>query len=52
MYYGPDGKIYERTTYTDYEFNPKGDWIKRKQTTEETFNRRSVSMANPEIEYF
>jgi len=37
MYYGPDGKIYERTSYTDYEFNSKGDWIKQRVTTEETF---------------
>ena len=52
MYYGPDGKIYERTAYTDYEFNAKGDWIKRKETREERFNRRSVSMVYREIEYF
>ena len=52
MYYGGDGKIYERTTYTDYEFNSKGDWIKRKHTTEETFNRRHVSMFHREIEYY
>jgi hypothetical protein len=52
IYYGRDGKIYERTTYTDYEFNSKGDWIKRKQTKEETYNRRSVSMTYREIEYY
>ncbi len=52
MYYGPDGKIYERTSYTDYEFNSKGDWIRRKVTTEETFNRHSVSMESREIAYY
>ncbi|HEU4834787.1 MAG TPA: RHS repeat domain-containing protein [Pyrinomonadaceae bacterium] len=52
IYYGGDGKIYEQTTYTDYEFNSKGDWIKRKHTTEETFNRRRVSMFHREIEYY
>ena len=51
-YYGRNGKIYERTTYTDYEFNSKGDWLKRKETTEETFNRRHVSMSYREIEYY
>jgi len=51
-YFGSDGRIYERTTYTDYEFNSKGDWIKRKQNKEETFNRRSVSMTFREIEYY
>lgn len=30
-YYGSDGKVYERTTYTAYEFNSRGDWIKRKE---------------------
>jgi hypothetical protein len=52
MYYGHDGKIYDRTTYTDYKFNSKGDWIERKQTTDETSNRHSVSMSHREIEYY
>lgn len=51
-YYGPDGRVYERTTYTDYEFNSKGDWVKRRETKEETFNRHSVSIAFREIEYY
>jgi hypothetical protein len=46
--YGSDGKIFGQTMYTDYEFNSKGDWIKRKQT----FNRRRVSMTYREIEYY
>jgi hypothetical protein len=51
-YYGSDGRVYERTTYTDYEFNSKGDWVQRRQTKEETFNRHSVSMTFREIEYY
>jgi len=46
-YYGRDGKIYEQTTYSEYEFNSQGDWIKRKQTT-----TRRVSMSYREIEYY
>lgn len=52
MYYGPDGKIYERASYTDYEFNSTDDWVKRKVTTEVTVNRRRVSMEYREIEYY
>jgi hypothetical protein len=51
-YYGRADKISERTSYTNYEFNSKGDWIKQKQTTEESFNRRHVSMFYREIEYY
>jgi len=51
-YYGPDGKIYERTTYSDYKFNSHGDWIQRTQRKEETFNRHSVSITIREIEYY
>lgn len=51
-YHGRDGKVYERTTYTDYEFNSHGDWLKRRQTTVESFNRVSVSMMIREIEYY
>jgi YD repeat-containing protein len=52
MYLDGGGKIYEKTAYTDYKFNSKGDWIQRKHTTEETRNRRHVSMFNREIEYY
>ena len=51
-YYGRDGKVYRRTGYTDYEFNSRGDWVKRKQTSELTFNRRSVSITFQEIKYY
>jgi hypothetical protein len=51
-YHGPDGKVYERTTYSEYEFNSRGDWIKRKETSEETFNRKSTSIVSREIEYY
>jgi hypothetical protein len=51
-YVGRDGKVYERTTYSDYEYNPRGDWIKRKETMELTFNRKNVLWVFREIEYF
>ncbi|HKO45865.1 MAG TPA: hypothetical protein VJU84_21490 [Pyrinomonadaceae bacterium] len=52
VYYGPDGKVYERTGYSDYEVNSRGDWVKRKETSELTFNRRTVSITLREIEYY
>jgi len=51
-YYGRDGKVYDKSVYSDYEFNERGDWVKRKQTREQTFNRTSVSMIIREIEYY
>ena len=52
IYYGGDGKVYQRTSYTDYEFNSCGDWTKRTETTEETFNRKSVSLISRQIDYY
>ena len=46
------GNLYERATYSDYEFNSQGDWIRRTETSEDRFNRRSVSSAVREIEYY
>ena len=37
---------------TIYEFNSRGDWVKRKETTEETFNRKTISWKIRQIEYF
>ena len=51
-YYDQEGKVRERTTYTDYEFNSTGDWLKRKQTTEETLNRVTVALVTREIDYY
>ncbi len=51
-YYGGDGKVYDRTAYSDYEFNARGDWVKRTETREQAFNRRSVSTTFREIEYY
>lgn len=51
-YISGKGRVGERTAYSDYEFNSHGDWIKRKETTEETFNRRSISITFREIEYY
>jgi hypothetical protein len=31
-YHGRDGRVYERTAYSDYELNAQGDWVKRTQT--------------------
>jgi hypothetical protein len=51
-YHDGQGNVYERTVYSDYEFNSQGDWIRRKESTEERFNRRSVSSTIREIEYY
>lgn len=51
-YYGGDGKVYERNMYSDYKFNSYGDWVERKQTTEGTFNRKTISLTFREIEYY
>lgn len=51
-HHGRDDKVYDRTAYSDYEFNERGDWIKRKHTREQRFNRRSVSIITREIEYY
>ncbi len=50
-YYDGKGNVHERTIYSDYEFNPQGDWVRRKEITEETFNRKSVSLKHRAIEY-
>ena len=59
VYYGPNGKVSERTTYSEYEFNANGDWIRRKDSTDEPYehrgvviSRRSVSITFREIEYY
>jgi hypothetical protein len=51
-YYDGKGNVHERTTYSDYEFNSQGDWIRRKETRVESFNRRSVSSTVRQIEYY
>ena len=51
-YYGRDGKIYDRITYSEYEFNSIGDWTKRKETTEQDLNRHRVSLVTRTIEYY
>jgi hypothetical protein len=40
------------TTYTDYELNPQGDWIKRKVTMTETGGRTYVAIHHRRIEYY
>ncbi|HZS49069.1 MAG TPA: RHS repeat domain-containing protein [Blastocatellia bacterium] len=46
------GQIEELTSYSEYEFNPQGDWIKRKVRTTESLNRRQTSIETRKIEYF
>jgi hypothetical protein len=51
-YIGRTGKVYERIVYTDYVFNSHGDWVKRKQTSEETLDRKSIAFMLRNIEYY
>ena len=39
-------------TYTDYEFNPQGDWIKRKETVKEATGRTTVAIHYQSLEYY
>ena len=41
LYIDGRGQVRERTTYSDYQFYPQGDWIRRKVKTEETLNRKT-----------
>lgn len=50
-YHGSDGRVYERTTYTDYKFNSKGDWIQRRQTKKNHSTAIVFQMTFREIEY-
>ncbi|MBV9928060.1 MAG: hypothetical protein JOZ96_23785 [Acidobacteria bacterium] len=52
VYYDGKGNAYERATYSDYEFNARGDWVRRREAREERFNRRNVSTTVREIEYY
>jgi hypothetical protein len=40
------------TTYTDYQLNPQGDWIKRKVTRQETGSQTYVAIHYRRIEYY
>lgn len=58
-YYDGDGKLHEEITYSDYEFNSYGDWVKRKETRQErvyvsgqTVSRKSISSTYRQIEYY
>lgn len=51
-YYNSDGIVKELTEYSDYEFNSKGDWIRRKENKQENFQPRLVSITHREIEYY
>jgi hypothetical protein len=51
-YYGRDGIAYTKTVYTEYEFNSIGDWVRRKEITEELYNPRRTSLTFRNIEYY
>lgn len=51
-YYGRDGKVYDRITYSGYEFNSIGDWTKRKETDAQDPNKNRVSLVTRTIEYY
>lgn len=51
IYYGHDGQLHSKTTYTDYEFNSHGDWVKRKET-EQSSNRKNISWMLRKIDYY
>lgn len=40
------------TTYTDYELNAQGDWIRRKETVKEATGRTSISIRYQILEYY
>ena len=52
IYYGHDGKVYIKTLYEEYEFNSLGDWIKRKEITEELYSPKSAFLTFRNIEYY
>jgi hypothetical protein len=51
-YYGRNGKVNERTRYAEYEVNARGDWVSRKEFTEETLNRKTIALVYRKIEYY
>lgn len=51
-YYGSDGKVYIKSEYKEYEFNSRGDWIKRKEITEEIYGGKRTSLIYRTIEYY
>ncbi len=51
VYIGSDGKTSSKVTYTEYELNPQGDWIKRKSKTESSDGRTQASLNYRSIDY-
>lgn len=51
-YYRRDGRVDYRVAYTDYEFNPRGDWVKRKETVEDSYGLKTVVLVSRELEYY
>lgn len=51
--YGRGGSLSARIAYTEYEFNSRGDWVKRKETIEERkYSGRTIKQAFREVEYY
>jgi hypothetical protein len=46
------GQMHETTNYSDYKFNPQGDWVRRKVKTEQTLDRRQTLIETRTIEYW
>lgn len=51
IYIGSDGKTSFKVTYTEYELNPQGDWIKRKSMMERSDGPTYVSLNYRSIDY-
>ena len=50
--YNSDNMVSERSAYSEYEFNSKGDWTKRREAKDERFKQRQVLITQREIEYW
>jgi hypothetical protein len=50
--FNPDGKVYEESTYSEYEMNSHGDWIKRKETIKNSDGVVKIALNYRNIEYY
>lgn len=51
IYFNSSNKISEEHTYSEYELNSRGDWIKRKESIKDDDNVR-VALNHRNIEYY
>jgi hypothetical protein len=52
---GSDGKPYSKDTYSAYEVNPRGDWIKRREIQEhlnQPDQAKTTAIVTRTIEYY